>query len=63
MSRIRVRGDLKRLYEDVFTPEVLSALEVLAPLDVNRRAAMAARIERRAKRARDRQPIGFLDPE
>ncbi|HEY6362246.1 MAG TPA: hypothetical protein VIX63_14130, partial [Vicinamibacterales bacterium] len=63
MSQIRIRGDLKRLYDDVFTPEVLSALEVLAPLDVNRRAAMTARIERRARRARDRQPIGFLPPE
>ena len=63
MSQIRVRGDLKRVYDDVFTPEVLSALDVLAPLDANRQAAMTARIQRRARRARDRQPIGFLDPE
>jgi malate synthase len=63
MSRIRVRGDLKRLYDDVLTPEVMAALEVLAPLDGRRQEAMTARIQRRAARARNRQPIAFLDPE
>jgi malate synthase len=63
MTQIRVRGDLTRLYDDVFTPEVLSALEVLAPLESRRQEAMTARIQRRAARARDRRPITFLDPE
>ena len=63
MTQIRVRGDLTRLYDDVFTPEVLSALEVLAPLDARRQEVMTARIQRRAARARDRQPIAFLDPD
>jgi malate synthase len=63
MTHIRVRGDLTRLYDDVFTPEVLSALDVLAPIDARRQEAMTARIERRAARARDRQPIKFLDPQ
>ena len=63
MSQIRVRGDLKRVYDDVFTPEVLSALDVLAPLDANRQAVMTARIQRRAAPRARRQPIAFLDPE
>jgi malate synthase len=63
MTHIRVRGDLTRLYDDVFTPEVLSALDVLAPIDARRQEAMTARIQRRAARARDRQPIKFLDPQ
>jgi malate synthase len=63
MTQIRVRGDLKRVYADVFTPEVLAALDALAPLDAHRHTAMAARLERRAARARDRQSIRFLDPD
>ena len=62
MSQIRVRGDLARVYDDVYSPEVLAALEVLAPIDEKREAAMTTRIKRRAARARDRRPIEFLDP-
>jgi malate synthase len=62
MSQFRVRGDLTRMYDDVYTPEVLAALDVLAPLEEKRQAAMTTRIQRRAARARDRQRIGFLDP-
>jgi malate synthase len=62
MSQFRVRGDLTRTYDDVYTPEVLAALAVLAPLDEKRQAAMTTRIRRRAARARDRKPIEFLDP-
>ena len=57
--RKTVRAD----YPDVITPEAVSALEVLAPFDVKRKALMGARIKRRADRARQRQRIGFLDPE
>jgi malate synthase len=60
---LEIRGNLQTSYPDVFTPEVLSALAALAPLDADRKAVMAARIERRAARARDRQPILFLDPQ
>ena len=59
---LQVRGDLRGSYRDVFTPEAIAALAALAPLDAPRRALMAARIERRARRARDRQRIAFLDP-
>src|SRR5436190_13142493 len=53
---------VKTDYPDVFTPEALRVLDALAPLDAKRKALMDARIKRRADRARQRQPIGFLDP-
>ena len=59
---LQVRGDLRGSYRDVFTPEAIEALAALAPLDAPRRALMAARIQRRARRARDRRRIAFLDP-
>jgi malate synthase len=59
---LQVRGDLLRSYHDVFTPEAMAALAALAPLNAPRKALMAARTERRARRARDRQRIAFLDP-
>ncbi len=49
-------------YPDVFTRDVLDALHQLAPLDDDRKAVMAARLARRQARARERQPIRFLDP-
>ena len=47
-------------YPDIYTPEVLAALEALSPLDARRYELMAQRIARRAERARDRRPIEFL---
>ena len=61
--RLEIRGTLETDYGDVLTPEALAALEALAGLDADRKAIMAARIERRAARARNRQRITFLDPE
>ena len=59
---LQVRGDLELSYPDVYTPEATAALAALAPLDEVRRALMAARIQRRAVRARERRRITFLDP-
>jgi malate synthase len=59
---LRIRGDLERSYRDVFTPEAMSALAALARFNEPRRGLMAARIERRARRAWQRQRIAFLDP-
>ncbi len=61
--RLEIRGNLQHTYADVYTAEALAALEALAPFDADRKAVMAARIERRAARARDKQPILFLDPQ
>src|SRR5712692_7078190 len=60
---LEIRGNLESTYADVFTPEAVAALEALAGLDADRKAVMAARIERRAARARNKQRIAFLDPQ
>lgn len=59
---LEIRGDLANEYPDVYTEEALEALRELARFDADRKAVMAARIERRAARARDGHRIGFLDP-
>src|SRR4051794_11420262 len=61
--KLEIRGNLEKAYADVFTPEAVAALEALAGLNADRKALMAARIERRAARARNQQRIDFLDPE
>src|SRR5688572_4773204 len=63
MGPLEIRGDLRTAYQDVFTPEALAALEKLARFDTDRKAVMAARIERRAARARSKQRIAFLEPD
>ncbi len=59
---LQIRESLERAYPNVYTPESLAALAALAPLNEPRRTIMAARMERRAARARGRQRIAFLDP-
>src|SRR5712692_5302321 len=61
--KLEIRGNLENAYADVFTPEAVAALEALAGLDADRKAVMAARIERRAARAGHQQRIAFLDPQ
>src|SRR6185436_12897812 len=61
--KLEFQGNLESAYADVITPEVVAALEALASLDVERKAVMAARIARRAARARSKQRIDFLDKE
>src|SRR5712691_8222970 len=61
--KLEIRGNLENAYADVFTPEAVAALEALAGLDADRKAVMAARLSRRAARARNKQRIAFLDPQ
>src|SRR5262245_45197920 len=61
--QLESRGNLESAYADVFTPQAVAALEALAGFDAGRKAVMAARIERRAARARNKERIGFLDPQ
>src|SRR5581483_1600306 len=63
VRKLEIRGNLANAYADVFTPQALAALEALAGLDADRKAVMAARIARRAARARNQQRITFLDPQ
>jgi malate synthase len=59
-GNLRFRDGLLENYGDVLTPVALDALTALAPLNEDRLALMRARIERRAKRSRDRERIDFL---
>src|SRR5437762_3978352 len=54
------RGNVTTEYDDVLTPRVVAALGALAPLDIDRRALMQARLDRRAGRHQRQEPIRFL---
>ena len=59
---LEIRASLEREYDDVYTPAVVDALHALAGFNGRRRRLMRERIERRARRARAGERIGFLDP-
>ena len=59
---LEFRKNVRTDYQDVITDDAVRVLEALAPFDVARKSIMDARIARRAERARQRQRIGFLDP-
>src|SRR5438105_1188560 len=61
--KLEIRANLETVYSDVYTKEVLAALEALAAFDTDRKAVMQARVERRAARAREKHRITFLDPQ
>ena len=63
MRTLEIRGNLETVYADVLTPDVVSALHELAPLDDDRKAVMSNRIGRRTARARKKHRIELLDPE
>jgi malate synthase len=60
IGALRIRAGVLDDYRDVLSPAALDAVAALAPFDERRRALMRARIERRARRQREREPIGFL---
>jgi malate synthase len=62
-GNLRIREGVLENYQDVLTPAAHDALAALAPLNDDRRELMRARIERRARRFRDRERIGFLPPD
>ena len=59
---IEIRRRSASGYPDIFTSEAVAALHALAPFDEDRKAVMAARIARRARRARAGERITFLEP-
>jgi malate synthase len=61
--RFEYRSNVLDAYPDVYSPAALEALEVLAPLNPDRRELMTKRIARRLARERGRQRIAFLDSE
>ncbi|MFC4874206.1 malate synthase [Negadavirga shengliensis] len=62
-SKIIIRDNLKESYQDVYTPEVLAALEVMADLNIEVKHLMDVRMRRRLERREKQKRIGFLDPE
>jgi malate synthase len=60
VGSLRLRTGMADGYPDVLTPAALEAVAALAPFDVKRRQLMRARIERRLRRQREREPIAFL---
>src|SRR5512141_2000864 len=62
-GKLDYRNSVLKAYPEVYTPAALEALEVLAPLNRDRRELMARRIARRLTRERARQRIAFLDPQ
>jgi len=62
VSVLRFSHRIASDYEDVLTPDVVAALHALTPFDRTRQQLMAARLERRARRAREHERIRFLDP-
>src|SRR5215467_9550088 len=59
---LQVRGNLTNTYDDVLTSEAVAVLNALAPLDVERRALMQARLDRRNRRRTQKERIAFLRP-
>jgi len=62
-SLLQINPSVEAQYQDVYTAPVSAALAALAEFDVDRKALMRARAERRAARSRNRQRIAFLDPD
>ncbi|MAE64273.1 MAG: malate synthase [Phycisphaeraceae bacterium] len=60
---LQIQDRLQDTYPDVLTEDALRALDALAPLNDVRREMMAARIQRRRRRAAEGERITFLDPD
>jgi malate synthase len=61
--KLDYREGVLKAYPEVFTTAALQALEVLAPLNRDRRELMAKRVARRLARQHGQQRITFPDPQ
>jgi malate synthase len=61
--KLDYRNSVIKSYPEVYTSAALEALEILVPLNRERRELMARRIARRLTRENDRRRIAFLDPQ
>jgi malate synthase len=59
---LKINGNLKEEYKDVYTAEALAAISALAHFNKEIKDAMDARTRRRLERQQKKQRIGFLDP-
>ena len=63
MSTIIIRDQLQDQYSDIYTDEVLAALEVLSQHNKRIHTLMKERMDRRHLRIRDNVHLDFLDPD
>ena len=61
-KNITVRANLLDIYSDIYTPEVLEALDFLTHFNEEVKDMMALRLNRRAERQQQKKRITFLDP-
>ena len=62
-SAIIIRDNLKEIYEDVYSSDVLHALAHMAPFNVEVKKLMKIRLRRRKERSQNGSRITFLNPE
>ncbi len=62
-TELQIRDGLAQQYSDVYTPEVLAALNFMVQFNAPQKQLMKERIERRQERIRNKRPLDFLDPE
>lgn len=60
-AKIIIRDNLKELYSDVYTPEVLASLSALAGFNKRVKDIMTKRMARRSERRINKSRIDFLD--
>lgn len=61
-GKLEIRDNLESTYSDVYTPEVLDALTVMARFNSAQKELMNKRTRRRAHRVRSKERIMFLEP-
>jgi isocitrate lyase len=62
-GKLVIRNQLRDTYEDVYTPEVLDALESLSRFNHEQKTLMENRMLRRSERIENDQGLTFLDPD
>ncbi len=60
---LKIRDNLQEDYSDVYTPEVLNALQALCKFNNDQKQIMEKRYKRRADRDKNNERIDFLDPD
>ncbi|MEX2513219.1 MAG: malate synthase [Cyclobacteriaceae bacterium] len=62
-KNIIIRDQLEEKYQEIFTPEVLKALEIMTPFNDQVKKLMDIRMRRRQERKQKEKRIDFLNPE
>jgi malate synthase len=62
LKNFAIRGNLQEIYSDVYTSQVLAALDSLAHFNTDVKEIMALRLKARAEREKQQKKITFLEP-